>query len=138
MLSREHNPNILVVDDEPFIVRYVQQVLQRANYRVLTATNAEEAWSIFERRRTRIDLLLTDIVMPGLMDGLELAAKIRRFEPTFPILLITGAIFSSDPRAMEIKEDLLRKPFSPKQLIDFVGAQFARESPIFQRPSGQV
>jgi DNA-binding response OmpR family regulator len=125
MLSRDQYPNILVVDDEPFIVRYVQQVLQRANYRVLTATNAEEAWSIFVYRRVKIGLLLTDIVMPGPMDGLELAAKIRKTEPTLPILFMTGGIPGSDPRSVEITEEglLLRKPFLPKQLLDFVGAR---------------
>ena len=130
MLSRDQYPNILVVDDEPFIVRYVRQVLQQGNYRVRTATNAEEAWSIFEQRRVRIDLLLTDIVMPGSMDGFELAAKVRKTEPTLPILFMTGAIPGNDPRSVEMTEKclLLRKPFLPKQLLDFVDACLGRES----------
>jgi CheY-like chemotaxis protein len=78
MLSPEHSPNILVVDDEPFIVQYVWHVLEHSNYGVVTATNAEQAWAIFEQRRVRISLLLTDIVMPGLMDGLDLALRSAR------------------------------------------------------------
>jgi len=126
-------PNILVVDDEPFILQYVRHVLQHSNYGVVTATDAEQAWAIFEQRRVRISLLLTDIVMPGLMDGLDLAAKIRQVEPTFPILFMTGAIFEGDPRVAGIMEEnlLLRKPFFPKQLLDFVGARSGRDSPIF-------
>jgi CheY-like chemotaxis protein len=133
MLSLEHYPNILVVDDEPFIVKYVRNVLERCNYGVLSATTAEEAWAIFEQRQVRISLLLTDIVMPGRMDGLELAAKIRQVDPTFPILFMTGAIPEDDPRAAGITEEglLLRKPFLPKELLDFVGARFGRDSPIF-------
>jgi CheY-like chemotaxis protein len=51
--------------DEPFIVQYVRRVLEHFNYAVVTATNAEQAWAIFEQRRVRISLLLTDIMMPG-------------------------------------------------------------------------
>jgi CheY-like chemotaxis protein len=71
MPSLERYPNILVVDDEPFIVRYVRDVLLRCNYGVLTATTAEEAWSLFERRQVRITLLLTDIVMPDGRPGVS-------------------------------------------------------------------
>jgi CheY-like chemotaxis protein len=95
----EHCPNILVVDDEPFIVQYVRHVLEFSNYGVVTATNAEQPWAIFEQHRVRISLLLTGIVMPGLMDGLDLAAKIRKVEPAFPILFLSGAIPDGDPRA---------------------------------------
>jgi len=125
MLSPEHCLNILVVDDEPFIVQYVRHVLEHSNYGVVTATNAEQAWAIFEQRRVRISLLLTDIVMPGLMDGLDLAAKIRKVEPAFPILFMTGAILEGDPRAAAgITEErlVLRKPLFPKGLLDFLAA----------------
>jgi len=134
MFSHDQYLYILVVDDEPLIVQYVQRVLRRANYRVLTATDAEEAWAIFEQRRVRIGLLLTDIVMPGPMDGLELAAKIRETEPALPILLMTGAIPESDPRSVEMTEKglLLRKPFLPKQLLDFMDGRIGSESPKFQ------
>ncbi|HWO33288.1 MAG TPA: response regulator [Candidatus Acidoferrum sp.] len=127
MLSPEHCPNILVVDDEPFIVQYVRRVLEHSNYGVVTATNAEQAWAFFEQRQVRISLLLTDIVMPGLIDGLDLAAKIRKVEPAFPILFLSGAIPDGDPRAAGIMEKclLLRKPFFPKELLDFVGAASA-------------
>jgi CheY-like chemotaxis protein len=134
MFSQDQYLYILVVDDEPLIVQYVQRVLRRANYRVLTATDAEEAWAIFAQRGVRIGLLLTDIVMPGPMDGLELAAKIRETEPALPILLMTGAIPESDPRSVEMTEKglLLRKPFLPKQLLDFMDGRIGSESPKFQ------
>jgi CheY-like chemotaxis protein len=69
-------------------------------------------------------LVADDIVMPGLMDGLDLAAKIRKVEPAFPILFLSGAIPDGDPRAAGIREKclLLRKPFFPKELLDFLGA----------------
>jgi DNA-binding response OmpR family regulator len=136
MFSQNQYPYILVVDDETLIVQYVQRVLQRGNYRVLTATNAEEAYAIFEQNRIGIGLLLTDIVMPGSMDGFELATKIRRDEPTLPILFMTGMLPESDPRSVEITEKglLVRKPFSPKQLLDFLDGRIgsgSAKSPSF-------
>jgi CheY-like chemotaxis protein len=99
----------------------------------LVVTNAEQAWAIFEQRRVRISLLLTDILMPGLIDGLDLAAKVRKVEPAFPILFLTGAMPEGDPRAAEITEKRLlpRKPFFPKELLDFLGAGSGCESRIF-------
>jgi CheY-like chemotaxis protein len=131
MSSQDQYPYILVVDDETLIVQCVQRVLQRGNYRVLTATNAEEACAIFEENRIRIGLLLTDIVMPGPMDGFELATKIHRNEPTLPILFMTGMLPESDPRSVEITEKglLLRKPFFAKQLLDFLDGRIGSGSP---------
>jgi len=134
MSLQDQCPYVLVVDDEPLIVQYVQRVLLPANYRVLTATDAEEAWTIFAHREVRIGLLLTDIVMPGSMDGFELAAKVQKTEPALPILFMTGAISEGDPRSVEITEKglLLRKPFFPKQLLAFLDGRIESKSPNFQ------
>jgi CheY-like chemotaxis protein len=128
--SRNLNqPLILVADDEPFILQYIERVLQLANYGVITAATVEDAWKILEQRQSEIELVLTDIVMPGRVDGLELAEKIHQLAPGLPVLFITGALSESDPRAavMVEKQLLLRKPFFPKQLVEFVGAQMHRE-----------
>ena len=128
--SRNLNqPLILVADDEPFILQYIERVLQLANYGVITAATVEDAWKILEQRQSEIELVLTDIVMPGPVDGLELAEKIHQLAPGLPVLFITGALSQSDPRAsvMVEKQLLLRKPFFPKQLVEFVGAQMHRE-----------
>jgi two-component system cell cycle sensor histidine kinase/response regulator CckA len=124
-----NQPLILVADDEPFILQYIERVLQLANYGVITAATVEDAWKIFEQRQSEIELVLTDIVMPGPVDGLELAEKIHQLAPGLSVLFITGALSESDPRAavMVEKQLLLRKPFFPKQLVEFVGAQMHRE-----------
>jgi CheY-like chemotaxis protein len=121
----EKSRMILVVDDEPFILQYVGQVLRQANYKVATAGNGDKAWSILEKQE--IHLVLTDIVMPGSMDGLELADKIHGSNPNIPVLFITGVVPEWDDRTAELvkNESLLRKPFFPKQLLDFIGARFA-------------
>jgi CheY-like chemotaxis protein len=124
--SDEHSrPVILVADDEPFILRYIKQVLQLANYDVITADGVDEAWTILEQQHSTIDLVLTDIVMPGSIDGLELAERIHQLDADLPVLFITGALSESDPRSAKMAEKqlVLLKPFYPKQLVDFVGAQ---------------
>jgi DNA-binding response OmpR family regulator len=104
-------PLVLVADDEPSILQYIEHVLRLANYRVITVTTVEEAWKIFERQQPEIELVLTDIVMP--------------------VLFITGALSESDPRTalMVEEQQVLRKPFFPQQLVDFVGAQLDKQSP---------
>ena len=115
-------PLILVADDEPFILQYIKHVLQLSNYDVLTVNSVEEAWAIVKRRQPEVDLVLSDIIMPGSIDGVELAERIHQLDPDLPVLFISGALFEVDPRTAEIAEKqlLLRKPFYPKQLVDFV------------------
>src|SRR5215469_6612493 len=122
-------PLILVTDDEPSILQYIEHVLRVANYRVITATTVEEAWEILQSHQGEIELVLTDIVMPGSIDGQDLAKRIHHLEPALPVVFITGALSETDDRTamMVEKQLLLRKPFFPKQLIDFVGAQLHRE-----------
>ena len=132
-LGRPENsgkPLILVADDEPFILQYIEHVLQLADYRVVTATTVEEAWKIVQRLQTQIELVPTDIIMPGAIDGQKLAERIRRLDPGLRVSFVTGALSETDPRTtmMVEKQLLLRKPFFPKELIDFVGAQLHRES----------
>jgi len=124
-------PLILVADDEPSILQYIEHVLQVANYRVITATTVEEAWKIVQQQQGEIELVLTDIVMPGSIDGQDLAKRIQQLDPALPVVFITGALSEAGDRAaiMVEKQLLLRKPFFPQQLIDFVGAQLHRESP---------
>ena len=119
---------IIVVDDEPDILQYIREILCHVNYEVIVATSGDQAWTLFEEHQPEIDMVLTDVVMPGSIDGLELAAKIHQVDPSLPVLFVTGALPEGDARAVGIveKELLLRKPFSPKQLIGLVEARIRR------------
>jgi two-component system, cell cycle sensor histidine kinase and response regulator CckA len=116
---------VLVIDDEPFILEYVQKVLQQAGYITLTAESGDRGVAMFEEQRTEVDLVLTDIVMPDSIDGLEVATRIQRIDPTVPVLFITGAIPEDDPHTLSLMNGgfLLRKPFFPDQLLRFVENQ---------------
>jgi Response regulator containing CheY-like receiver, AAA-type ATPase, and DNA-binding domains len=116
--------NVLVIDDEPFILEYVRKVLYQAGYGTFIAENGDEGVAIFEERRAEIDLILTDIVMPDI-DGFEVAARIQRLDPAVPILFTTGAVPEDDPHMLSLANGgfLLRKPFFPDQLLRFVENQ---------------
>jgi DNA-binding response OmpR family regulator len=113
---------ILVVDDDALILHCVRRILEQANYIVLTSRSGDHAWNVIDRGQTRVDLVLTDIVMPGSIDGLTLAAKIRQRELKLPVLFMTGVLPEGAEDLAEItrKKLLLRKPFSPKQLVEFI------------------
>jgi two-component system cell cycle sensor histidine kinase/response regulator CckA len=124
MLSDSVNPSaaILVVDDDEFVLEFVRLLLVRGGYAVLTAQNGEEAWNLILANQEEIRLLLTDIVMPDSFDGFELADRVRKHQPDLPILLMTGASLHEYPSAdlLAWEPMLLRKPFTPDQLLTFV------------------
>jgi CheY-like chemotaxis protein len=117
---------ILVVDDEPSILKCIQRVLEQANYDVIISPSGNQAWELIEQGRPKIDMVLTDIVMPGSIDGFTLDARIRRREPSLPVLFITGAQLEDDDSAAQlaIKKRSLRKPFLAKELVEFVDSHF--------------
>jgi signal transduction histidine kinase len=106
---------VLIVEDEEGVRQVVAEALQEFGYRILLASDAHAAVSVLER--DPVDLLLSDIVMPGGMSGLELADKARQLQRGLPVLLTTGYAEAID-RAMarEPNVELLRKPFRPREL----------------------
>jgi CheY-like chemotaxis protein len=119
---------ILIVDDEAPILDCIRRILEHADYVVLTSPSGDHAWNVIERGHARVDLVLTDVVMPGSIDGLTLAAKVRQREVNLPVLFMTGAPEDAEDPAVITKEKLLlRKPFSPKQLVEFIDSYFAEK-----------
>ena len=117
---------ILVVDDEPGMLQYIRRVLEHSNHTVLTSSSGEHAWGIVRRSQAKLDLVLTDIIMPGSIDGPTLARRIERRYKKLPVLFMTGALPENDEQTVEMtrKRRLLRKPFSPQQLVEFIDSHF--------------
>jgi two-component system cell cycle sensor histidine kinase/response regulator CckA len=105
---------ILVVDDEKDVRNLVRILAERAGYRVTEASNAEEALQIIEERLLEPQLLLTDIVMPG-VSGLNLAARAHHIRPSLPVIFMTG--FADEYQAQLSGSVCLRKPFKAGELI---------------------
>ena len=115
--SIDTRATVLMVEDNAEVLELGVTVLEEAGYAVVTATSGDEA---LERVRAgaRIDLLFTDIVMPGGLDGVALAAAVGEILPDLPILLTTGwsdrAAEQSDGRG---PLPLIGKPYRPADLV---------------------
>ena len=118
---------IAVVEDEPGVRALVERLLERAGYRVLPFPDGTAALDALADGRVEIDLLITDLVMPG-PSGVEVARRIRHSRPTLPVVLMSG--YAADAlRAEGIDEtsvDLLAKPFSADDLLQRVAAVLGR------------
>jgi two-component system KDP operon response regulator KdpE len=117
---------VMVVDDEPAIVRLVRAKLQADGYAVITASRGEEALSILEDERP--DLVVLDLMMPG-MDGFETLRHIRERTQT-PVIMLTARSGDAD----KLKglqggaDDYVTKPFNPDELSARVGAVLRRSA----------
>jgi len=110
---------VLVVDDDPRIRSYIKVVLQAADLQVLEAGDGLEALAVFHVWRDRIDLVITDIRMPG-MSGPDLAISLRSLRPAIPVLFVSG---DSTPSGLHDPGKgflFIEKPFFPKALLDGV------------------
>ncbi len=81
---------ILVVDDEPALLELCRVILESDGYKVLSASNGEQALHVVEEHSGEIALAVLDQVMPG-MNGSELGQRIQRINPDIPIVLMTGS-----------------------------------------------
>jgi PAS domain S-box-containing protein len=111
---------ILVVEDEPWLRDIAKKVLTKEGYHVLVAGDALEARAL-AHGVPRIDLLLTDVVMPGL-SGPKLAAQLKRERPTLRVLFMSGYPGGDLTSEMAPNERLLRKPFAPHVMLEYVRA----------------
>lgn len=128
---------VLVVEDDPDVQDLVAHYLVDQGYRVLTAANGEAALQILSGGET-IELLLTDIVMPGSVDGLALAREAVRLRPTTKVLHVTGYGDRIAARAeLASRGELLSKPFRQSELIAritrLLGSWSVRRNPILRR-----
>ncbi|MCA1687020.1 MAG: response regulator transcription factor [Actinobacteria bacterium] len=118
---------ILVVDDEPKLVRVVREYLEHDGYRVVSAGDGREALERF--RQERPDLVVLDLMLPEL-DGLEVCRRIRQ-ESRVPIIMLTARAEEVDELiGLELgADDYVTKPFSPRALLARVRSVLRRAAP---------
>jgi DNA-binding response OmpR family regulator len=124
---------ILVVDDEPKIIRIARDYLEKNGYRVVTAADGQSALTM--ARREKPDLIILDLMLPN-MDGREVC-KILRRESDVPIIMLTALDEEVDQvTGLEIgADDYITKPFSPRALVARVRAMIRRTKGEIKAPS---
>jgi PAS domain S-box-containing protein len=107
-------PRVLLVDDDADVRSIAADMLGDAGYEVMEASSGAAALDALERADEPAELILVDVVMPG-VNGVEFAAIVRRTWPTLPVLLMTGYADSSLLR-MDADHEILKKPFEAAEL----------------------
>ena len=119
---------VLVVDDEPKIVRIARDFLERGGFTVLTASDGTSALSL--ARTARPDLIVLDLALPG-VDGLDVTRALRK-DSEVPIIMLTARADEAD-RLIGLElgaDDYIVKPFSPKELVARVRAVLRRSQGV--------
>jgi DNA-binding response OmpR family regulator len=117
---------ILIIEDEPELVKVIQTYLEKAGYRVVSALRGDTGLTTYEN--TRPDLVILDLNLPG-MDGLDVAREVRRKKDT-PIIMLTARVEETD-RLIGLElgaDDYITKPFSPREVVARVKAVLRRSS----------
>lgn len=114
--------HILVVEDSPEVLTLSKEILEEVGYRVSTAETGDAALELFRRIGPgSVDLLFTDLVMPGGINGIVLAEEIGRLDPELPVLMTTGyneELVADAPRRSGL--DVIGKPYRRSDLLDRV------------------
>ncbi len=106
---------ILLIEDEAPLRLLMQRTLRQRGYVVLNAANVTEALDLADSHAASIDLLLTDVVMPGL-SGPDLAQRVVRLHPAIKVLYVSGFANVAQGGSLSRKAALLQKPFTPQLL----------------------
>lgn len=129
---------ILIVEDEPRVVNLLREVLGATGYKVIAAFSGDSAIEITALEQP--DLILLDIILPGTMDGYQVARRLREFTDT-PIIMLTAKVREGDIlRGFEAgADDYITKPFSSKVLLARIGAVLKRkQASQFPATSAQI
>lgn len=126
-IARPTGQTILIVEDEAMIRGNVRECLQQLGYRVLEAENGEAALQVCDDSNRKIDLVLTDLVMPG-MGGYELAGQLAKRHPAVQMLFMSGYTEDSATRREILSQGsaFLQKPFSVSDLSSAIHYALAR------------
>jgi PAS domain S-box-containing protein len=116
------NETVLIVDDEEALVEIATDYVSSLGYKVLSALNAQQALDIIEENNA-IDLIFSDIIMPGNMDGYQLAERLHKIDPQYKILLTSGFTKKRDEQPInenkfmcDLVKNRLHKPYSLSEL----------------------
>jgi CheY-like chemotaxis protein len=122
-------PTVFVVEDEPSLRALVRKVLERHGFQVIDAPSGAAALDIWSHQHEKIDLLLTDMVMPDGVTGRELAEKLKADNPSLKVVYTTGysAELLGDGIVLREGVNFLQKPYPPQKLLQTIRACLTTE-----------
>ncbi|MCA1953654.1 MAG: response regulator transcription factor [Anaerolinea sp.] len=127
---------ILIIEDEPELVRVLRSYLERAGYAVISSGRGDDGLQLWEREKP--DLVLLDLNLPG-ADGLDVARAIRKRADT-PLIMVTARVEEAD-RLVGLElgaDDYIPKPFSPREVVARVRAVLRRATKNGSASTGMV
>jgi signal transduction histidine kinase/FixJ family two-component response regulator len=113
---------ILLVEDEDLVRELARYTLHQNGYNILEARHGQEALEVFEQYKDSIDLLLTDVIMPGGLSGYELGKRLTTLQPGIKVIYMSGYVDKDTIQhaVLDPEMNFLQKPFSPTTLSRMV------------------
>lgn len=127
----ESRAAILVVEDEIIARTAISEDLRDHGYRVIEAASADEALAVLQGP-TRVDLVLTDMKMPGTLDGAALVRQIRAQLPFVKVVMVAGQ--RPGPDVLNLLDGYFSKPIAPSRLVIFVQTLIPPHPPVDTAP----
>ncbi|MVV46976.1 response regulator [Pseudomonas sp. PB120] len=120
---------ILVVEDDPLILEFLCEILQEEGFTVQPQTSADAASLYLDHHANEVGLLLTDITMPGSLNGADLANLFGDRYPDKPIMIMSGF---ETPESSGVRHSVsfIKKPWALGQLLDCVESAFKSQRPL--------
>lgn len=124
----DRTSNILIVDDDDVLLKFFKIHLNKFFSRIVVVRSSKQVAEVLKEKS--VDLVISDIYLTG-SDGFQIARKVRKFDASIPILLISGAALTPKEEEEAQKADgYLRKPFSMDELHDFIQVGLKRRKTI--------
>ncbi len=123
MVAKPRRPIALVVDDEPLVTMVAMDIVDDLGFSSISACNADEALLILEQRDD-VQLIVTDVNMPGSIDGIGLAKIVRDRWPPIKLLVVSGRPLR-EQTALPVGATFLTKPFGRSDVQDMVRQMFS-------------
>jgi DNA-binding NtrC family response regulator len=128
MAETSQNHKILLVEDDPLIREALAWHLEHCGFTVIPAGNAIAALGILMHPSSKVDLVFTDVLMPGNMDGLALAKWVMEYRPEIPVIVATGEAGKAAAAHELCGSEALGKPFNYDHVTQKIRASISRRA----------